>query len=210
MFTGIIEAIGKINAVDKNRIVIETSLQEIKPGDSVSVNGVCLTATKTEPLKKGLSGINFDCSKETFSRTNLSKLGTGDPVNLERALLAGGRLGGHFVTGHIDAVGAVVKIIPDNEIAELWEFRLPAGLLKYIAEKGSVAIDGISLTVAQKTKNTFTAAVIPYTRGNTVLQYKKINDTVNIETDILAKYVSNISEKSSGITMDKLREAGYL
>jgi riboflavin synthase len=202
MFTGIIEDLGTVKKISKKQITTNTKLDDIKIGDSVCVNGVCLTVVDIT------NSITFDISEETLKRTNISKLKINDKVNLERAIKSDGRFGGHFVTGHIDAIGKILKIIK-NSNSEIWQFENPKDLSKYIVEKGSIVIDGISLTVAEKKSNSFTISVIPYTLTNTTLGIKKVGDIVNLETDILAKYTLQKINKNE-ITPELLKKAGYL
>ncbi|PIU83393.1 MAG: riboflavin synthase [Elusimicrobia bacterium CG06_land_8_20_14_3_00_38_11] len=207
MFTGIIEDLGTVKKISKTQITVETKLDDIKIGDSVSVNGVCLTVINRSLLVTRYSLVTFDISEETFKKTNLGKLKIGIIVNLERALKSGGRLGGHFVTGHIDGVGKILRISLFHN-SRIVKFSNPENLTKYITEKGSVAMDGISLTIAEKKVNSFSAAIIPHTLKNTTLGIKKVGDTVNIETDILAKYVLQQKEKNK-ITFETLKKAGF-
>ncbi|OGS43816.1 MAG: riboflavin synthase subunit alpha [Elusimicrobia bacterium RIFOXYD2_FULL_34_15] len=208
MFTGIIEDLGTVIKIDKKNITINTLLDDIKIGDSVSINGSCLTAIKIEKLTKNEFQITFDVSEETLKRTNLGKLKVGDRVNLERAMKADGRFGGHFVNGHVEATGKILSI---KRLAnsEVWEFSNPEDLSVYIVEKGSIAIDGISLTIAEKSPTSFKVSLIPHTLKNTTLGIKKAGEAINLETDILSKYVLQRSE-SRGITKEKLKKAGYL
>jgi len=208
MFTGIIEDLGTVVGSLEGEITVSSSLSGFEKGESVSVNGVCLTVTGISTGKNAVEHLAFDVSPETYSRTNLCELKKGSGVNLERALKLNSRLSGHIVTGHIDAVGRVASVKKQSGF-ELWEFFYPGKLSKYIAEKGSVAVDGISLTVVQKKNNSFTATVIPFTLKNTTLALKKTGSSVNIETDILAKYVENASA-GEGVTLEQLKRAGFL
>jgi riboflavin synthase len=189
MFTGIIEKLGAVTAVkpQKNLMTIEVEAgalaAKIKPGDSVAVNGACLTAS----AKKGKI-ISFDLMKETIATTSLKTIAIGDAVNLELALKADSRFGGHFVTGHVDEVGQIRSI----ERRPNWvamSVSISKQNRKYLVPKGSVTLDGISLTVGKVGKNEFTAYLIPYTLKVTNLSSKKVGDLINIETDILAKYI---------------------
>ena len=253
MFTRIIEDLGTIVNVDKKNVTASTNLSDINIGDSVSVNGVCLTAVKIQKLSKNKyhdtieknrwchpeqsegsqvssnneillpmnrhqndkikvfkqsHQITFDVSEETFSKTNLGKLKIKNKVNLERALKTGGRFGGHFVNGHVEGIGKIlsVKRLANSEV---WEFSNPGDLSRYIVEKGSIAVDGISLTVTERKVGSFKVSLIPHTLNNTTLSFKKTGDTVNLETDVISKYVFQNTERR-GITMEKLRKAGYL
>ncbi len=203
MFTGIIEDLGKVKFVSNNQIVVETVL-EVKVKDSISVNGICLTAKDVKQESKKFV-FKADISKETYNRTNLKFLKQNDFVNLERAVLANERFGGHFVLGHVDTTIKILSI-EDEEFV----FELPENYKKYIVEKGSVAIDGISLTVAKKYKDRFSVAIIPYTFENTNLKTRKSGDVVNLEVDILAKYVENLLTKKEKITVEFLKEYGFI
>lgn len=190
MFTGIIEDIGEVrNAsffggdglfnISVNRIDVD----ELVAGESISVNGVCLTVTK-----KGKSDFTVDISRETLSKTNLSSFSTGSRVNLERSLKAGDRMGGHIVTGHVDGVATVDSITRVGDSMEFW-FLLPESLAKYMIQKGSVAVDGVSLTVNNVEGNRFSVNIIPHTQKETVFSDYSTGDRVNIECDIIGKYV---------------------
>ena len=189
MFNGIVEEAGIVEALErrKNLSVLKVRarkvLQGTKPGDSIAVEGVCLTVTdKKENI------LAFDMMRETVDKTSLGRLRRGDKVNLERALKAGGRVSGHFVTGHVDDVGRIEGKTTAANYTEL-SVRLPRGLGKYIVPKGSVALDGVSLTVGKVGKVFFSVYLIPFTKQVTTLGAKKKGDRVNIETDILAKYL---------------------
>jgi riboflavin synthase len=187
MFSGIIEELGEIKKISKQgRITLfevkaDRVLEDIGIGDSVSVNGVCLTV-----IKKELGALSFELMQETLKTTNLGSLSIKDKINLERALKIGERLSGHFVTGHIDCIGTIrrKKYIQDNLS---FEIVIPNQFSHYIQDKGSIAVDGISLTVVNKQSNTFTVYIIPHTLKNTTLGFKGASDKVNIECDILAK-----------------------
>ncbi len=191
MFNGIVEEIGIVDALErrKNLSVLKVRarkvLQGTKLGDSIAVEGVCLTVTDK---KKNI--LAFDMMRETVNKTSLGRLHRGDQVNLERALKAGARVSGHFVTGHIDDVGRIEQKITEANYEEL-SIRLPKGLGKYIVPKGSVALDGVSLTVGKVGKGRFSVYLIPFTKRVTTLGAKKKGDPINIETDILAKYLFN-------------------
>ena len=207
MFTGIIEEIGKISSITKSTITIKskTVLEDAKLGDSIAVNGVCLTIVK---LKKDEFTANV--SEETFKITNFSELKSGDFVNLERALSLSSRLGGHIVTGHIDTVGEIVSIINKNEFYDL-SVKFDKNFENYVVKKGSITINGISLTIADINNNSVSVAIIPHTFNNTILNTLKSKDSVNIEFDILAKYVEkNLSTKNNSITMNFLEENGFV
>ncbi len=208
MFTGIIEESGKIQTVTQNKISVKakTVLEGTKLGDSIAVNGVCLTVTNM-----GTDYFDADISPETMKVTALGQLKSGSLVNLERALPANGRLGGHFVSGHIDGLGRG-KYINKNDNFYNIGIELPAELSKYVVKKGSITINGISLTVSDINENIIEIAVIPHTFNNTNLKHLQVNDYVNIETDILAKYVEKFlstSDNKSGISMEFLLENGF-
>jgi len=181
--------------------------QGVKLGDSVAINGVCLTVA-------GLKGTvaEFDVSGETLTKTTLGNLKTGSLVNIERAMSANDRFGGHFVQGHIDAIGKVKKI---EKKGDFWRFvfEAPKDTLDYIIPKGSIAIDGVSLTIADIEKNNFSAAIIPATFENTIFKNYKVSDSVNIETDIICRMVKKqlgkILPNKSGLTIEKLGEMGF-
>lgn len=215
MFTGIIEEVGTVKLIQKGaissfiQINADTVLSDAHIGDSIAVNGVCLTVTD-------LTGNYFqaDVMNETLSRSSLGSLKNGSPVNLERAMSAQGRFGGHIVSGHIDGTGVISSVKQDG-IALWYTINTDSEILRYIVEKGSIAIDGISLTVAKVTANDFSVSIIPHTAAQTVLNSKKTGDTVNLENDIIGKYVEKFlnpdekkSEKSR-ITMDFLAKNGF-
>ena len=186
MFTGIVEELGKVGSRNGSRLRINstTVLEGSDLGASIAVNGCCLTVVATD----GTSYWDADVSDETYSRTNLGSLQAGDVVNLERPMALGERLGGHMVLGHVDAVGHVVSSAPDLVI------RIPRDLMHLIVEKGSVTVDGISLTAFDLTADTFRVAVIPHTTAVTTLGVRKPGDAVNIEMDVLAKHVQRLVE----------------
>ena len=186
MFTGIVEELGKVGSRNGSRLRINstTVLEGSDLGASIAVNGCCLTVVATD----GSSYWDADVSDETYSRTNLGSLQAGDVVNLERPMALGERLGGHMVLGHVDAVGHVVSPAPDLVI------RIPRDLMHLIVEKGSVTVDGISLTAFNLTADTFRVAVIPHTTAVTTLGVRKPGDAVNIEMDVLAKHVQRLVE----------------
>ena len=189
MFTGIIERIGTIKKIDskKNLLVFSIDLgplaKKVHLGDSVSVSGVCLTA-----VSKKANVVGFDLMKETIEKTSLQTLGVGNRVNLELALRAGSRIGGHFVAGHVDEVAKIKQIVQEKNWVAL-RVAISKANRKYFAAKGSVAVDGISLTIGKVGKDYIDVYLIPYTLKITTLGIKKIGDRVNIETDILAKYL---------------------
>lgn len=195
MFTGIIEETGKIDSISIKgssaviRIKCAKVLEDAKIGDSIAVNGVCLTAT-------ALSTDSFtaDISYETLKRTSLAAAAAGTKVNLERALTLTSRLGGHIVSGHVDCLGTIDSVTPKGESYVL-RIRFPSELDKYVAEKGSITIDGISLTVASVNGQTFDVAVIPHTFKETVLADKRKGDKVNLEADVIARYLEKLMKK---------------
>ena len=213
MFTGIIEYSGVVRSVRFGSaggvvsVDIGPLVEGTKLGDSIAVNGVCLTVTK-------LTGTiaDFDVSGETVSKSSIGKVTGGAVVNLERAMLAGGRFGGHIVQGHVDGLAKISAIDKKGDFVEIW-FAPPAELLSEIIPKGSISIDGISLTVAKMDEKSFAVAVIPVTLKETTLNAAKVGDIVNIETDIICKTIKrqleNMAGDSSGLTMDKLRDMGF-
>ena len=208
MFTGIIEEVGKVSTITDEKIIIsaQTVLNGTKIGDSIAVNGVCLTVTKINT-----NSFEADISPETMKVTSLGNLKTGSAVNLERAMRADGRFGGHIVSGHIDGLGKGKSILKENDFYKI-SIELPIELTKYSVKKGSISIDGISLTIADIKDNIITVAVIPHTFRNTNLQNLRIGDFVNIETDILGKYVEKFlstSDNRTGISMEFLMENGF-
>ena len=210
MFTGIIEDVSVIRSAASNKLALDTKLDGIKTGDSVSVDGVCLTVTRIDS-KKGKSAVYFDFSPETISKTTISRMKAGSKVNIERALKVGDRLGGHFVTGHIEAVGSIFSRVKKGN-SMILDVSLPDNLGRYVINKGSVAIDGVSLTVVSSARGYVTVSVIPHTFAKTSLLSKKIGDKVNIETDVMAKYAENIFNESqrSSLTMEKLKKNGFI
>ncbi|MBU7600017.1 riboflavin synthase [Streptomyces sp. P38-E01] len=192
MFTGIVEELGEVTEVtelgDSSRLRLRGPLvtADVKHGDSIAVNGVCLTV-----VTFGQGGFTADVMAESLRRTSLGALRVGSPVNLERAVPAGGRLGGHIVQGHVDGTGAVLERTP----AEHWELvriGLPPELARYVVEKGSITVDGVSLTVAAVGRDDFTVSLIPTTLELTTLGSKKAGDPVNLEVDVLAKHVERL------------------
>ncbi len=183
MFTGIVEEMGRVRRLGEGRLEITATgvLDDVRLGDSIAVNGCCLTV-----VEFGDDWWAADLSQETLERTGFARLASGDAVNLERAVRAQDRLGGHLVQGHVDGVGSVVDPVPDLRIS------IPQSLLKYIVEKGSITVDGISLTVVEPTTDGFTVAVIPHTAAVTTLGERQPGDLVNIEVDAIAKYVEQL------------------
>lgn len=224
MFTGIIEEVGNILKIDRGskssvlHIGGKLIFDDLKIGDSVAVNGVCLTVTT-------LSSNSFtaDVMSETLSRSSLGMLTRNSPVNLERAMAANGRFGGHIVSGHIDGTGTIESIQKDDN-AVWYSIKASEKLMRYIVEKGSIAIDGISLTVAKVTKSTFSVSIIPHTIKATILGTKGIGDTVNLENDMVGKYIERFltvpplnaegipqepAGNNQGITKEFLAKYGY-
>ena len=213
MFTGLIEDTGRVTAIDRRGaaavLTLTTSLPvaEITIGDSVAVNGACLTVT----AKTGTS-LSFDVSPETMAGTTIGRLRSGSSVNLERALRLGDRMGGHIVTGHIDCVGTLARS-SEADRNRVLDFALPAENARYLITKGSIAINGISLTVNRVSDNGFSVNIIPLTRTVTTLSGLKTGDEVNIETDIIGKYVERLTRPWSGageLSMKALAENGFL
>ncbi len=212
MFTGIIEEIGTIRRIEyaaKSCVLIvsaKTVLEDVHIGDSIAVNGTCLTVCRFDK-----DSFSADVMPETMRRTNLGTLKNGSNVNLERAMPANGRFGGHIVSGHIDGTGRVsAKRREDNAV---WvTIAADSAILRYIVEKGSIAIDGISLTVAAVTSSDFSVSIIPHTGAETTLLQKNTGDIVNLECDIVAKYIEKLcgSGKSGGITEDFLAKHGFM
>ncbi len=209
MFTGIIEETGEIAAIKRGAKSCELTVKgnvifgDLKIGDSVSVNGVCLTASR-------IDGNTFtaDVMAETMRRSNLGTLNKGSRVNLERAMAANGRFGGHIVAGHIDGTGIVQSLAREDNA--VWvTVTADENVMRYIVEKGSVAIDGISLTVARVYADAFSVSVIPHTGAETTLLTRKHGDRVNLECDVIGKYVEKLVGKSSGITEDFLKKYGF-
>jgi riboflavin synthase len=226
MFTGITEQVGKIESLDHSdtggRLRIRfanaiaddvpasdsTIANDTKLGDSISVNGCCLTVVEFDAHH-----FTADLSGETLRRTNFGEKQPGHLVNLERPLAAGARLGGHFMQGHVDGIGRVTRLIPEGE--NWWlSVRVPQDLRRYVAEKGSIALDGISLTVARWHEGIADIAIIPFTYAHTNVRSMSVNDAINIETDILAKYVESLlhnekSQPTSHLAIKHLVEEGF-
>jgi riboflavin synthase len=189
MFTGIVEEVGTVVKSGDGRLSVAASkvMESLKVGDSVTVNGACLTATAVSD-----SGFTVDVVPETLRRTNLGELAAGGPVNLERGALVSGRLDGHIVQGHVDDTGVVAAVTEEGE-ALMVAVDAPPDVMRYIVQKGFVAVDGTSLTVVDCSETRFTFTVIPHTRQNTVMESRSPGDRVNIEVDILAKYVERLT-----------------
>ncbi len=197
MFTGLVEEVGTVRSVtpvgDGARVEIDAALvlTDVEMGASIAVNGCCLTV-----VDWGDGWWAADAVPETLNRTNLGALSPGDPVNLERPLPANGRYGGHVVQGHVDGTGAVQRIEQLDDGSYLFTFSLPAELGVYVVEKGSIAVYGISLTVADVTPTSFSIAIIPHTHAVTAMGRRRVGDTVNVEADVLAKYVERLVRPS--------------
>jgi len=208
MFTGIIEDIGKVKKFSDSKLTIETSLDDIKTGDSIAVNGACLTVTSIEG-----KFLSFDYSPTTADITNISILKKDSPVNLERALKLNSRMGGHIVSGHIDTTAQITDIKNSGRFYII-SFDSNDLIRKYAVSKGFIAIDGISLTISEINANSFSVAMIPETFKRTVFNSRKIKDTVNIEIDVLAKYTEKIllnkNKQNKDITVDLLKENGFI
>ncbi|MBI4496997.1 MAG: riboflavin synthase [Chloroflexi bacterium] len=190
MFTGIIEEVGRVRERTAGGLVItaQRTLEGMKLGDSMAVNGVCLTITRLEP-----DAFAVDVVPETFRRSNLGALNPGDPVNLERPLSPTDRLGGHIVQGHVEGVGQVLAMTPEGNAVNM-RFAVSRRLLRYIVAKGFIALDGISLTVVDADDQGFSVTVIPFTREHTNLGARRVGDPVNLETDIIARYVERLQQ----------------
>lgn len=211
MFTGLIEEVGTVRAIQRGRnssritINAERVLCGSKLGDSIAVNGVCLTLDQ-------ISGDSFsaDIMFTTLAKTDLGRLNNGSPVNLERAMALGERLGGHFVSGHIDGIAEVVSCY-ENDIAIVLEVQPPPSLMPYIVAQGSVALDGVSLTVASKMADSFSVSLIPHTAKKTILiQKKRKGDILNIETDIIGKYIESLFHRQDTNKKEKKIDAAFL
>ncbi|MGH3146351.1 MAG: riboflavin synthase [Rubrobacter sp.] len=193
MFTGLVEEVGRVSRFQRGEMLrLDVSARRVsedtRPGDSVSVNGVCLTAGEIDG-----GTLTFYAMPETLRRTALAGLVEGSAVNLERAMAAGSRFGGHIVQGHVDGVGVVLGVRPEGE-AEIWEFGAPDAVLRYAVEKGSVCVDGISLTLVSVKEGSFTVSILPHTRANTNLADLGEGDRVNLEADVIGKYVERLLE----------------
>jgi riboflavin synthase len=212
MFTGIIEEIGKYEQIIArgNNLLLRIKAPKIsvdlKAGDSVNINGACQTVIETKD-----DGFTVEAVEETLKRTTLGQSKSGDSVNLERALRFSDRLGGHFVTGHIDFVGKIKSVIRKDQ-SHILEFEFPLEYRNHFVEKGSVAIDGISLTIVKVHPGSFTISVIPFTMKNTILVEKNVGDPVNVEVDMIGKYIErimNAKKEKSKITEEWLKEKGW-
>ncbi|GLQ96947.1 riboflavin synthase [Dyella mobilis] len=212
MFTGIVQSVGRIARLESRggdvRLHVDTAgldLSDVQLGDSIAVSGVCLTAVTLEAR-----GFAADVSNETLSLTTLGKHKAGDPVNLEKALRLADRLGGHLVSGHVDGVGKVVSITPDGR-SQRWTFEVPPQLARYIASKGSICIDGTSLTVNEASGNRFGVNLIPHTVEHTAFHARRAGDPVNIEVDVVARYIERLMGSGESPRIDEafLKQHGF-
>jgi riboflavin synthase len=206
VFTGIVGEVGRVASVPSGSLVIAASqvLKGMQLGGSIAINGACLTVT-------GFDGKSFsvDVMPETMRQTNLGRLRTGDRVNLERPLALGGELGGHLVQGHVDDTGRVASLTSEGE-AVLVRFEVPPEVMRFVVLKGFIAVDGVSLTVASRDASSFQVSLVGYTRQHTTLGSRRVGDMVNLEVDIIAKYVEQLSQpQRTGITVDFLQEHGF-
>ena len=192
MFTGIIEEVATIEGVRPGGLTVAAStvMGGLRPGGSINVNGACLTVTSRSD-----SSFGVDIVPETVRRTNLGSLGVGHRVNVERPLPAGGRLDGHMVQGHVDGTGSIRTIVEDGE-ALLVKVQAPTGIMRYVVEKGFIAVDGASLTVVHCDEDSFKVTIIPHTRDNTLFGSSEVGDVVNLEVDIVAKYVERLTSQA--------------
>jgi riboflavin synthase len=207
MFTGIVEEIGIVKETSQDRLAFEAHkvLEGMKVGDSIAVNGVCLTVISLENR-----GFSVNVMPETLRCTNLGGLHYNDQVNLERALVLGGRLGGHLVLGHVDDTGEVVDVTSE-ETAHIMRISAPAKIIPYIVDKGFITVDGVSLTIVGFDDFSFIVSLVAYTMEHTTLGRKRPEDVVNLEIDIIAKYVENLKErKRQGLNLEFLREYGFV
>jgi riboflavin synthase len=213
MFTGIIATIGKVESLQAQggdvRLMVATQdldLTDVKLGDSIANNGVCLTVVSMDNTKLG-----FDVSRETLDCTSLGSLSTGSEVNLEKALAVGDRLGGHFVSGHVDGLGTVISL-QESARSVIFRFEVPAGIERYIAEKGSICIDGISLTVNNVADNWFEVNIIPHTMQETIMSNYQVGTKVNLEVDLIARYLERLlpQQEEGGISLQTLMENGFI
>jgi riboflavin synthase len=213
MFTGIIAAVGKVESIQNTqgdmRIQINTQtldLADVKLGDSIANNGVCLTVVDING-----TSLCFDVSKESLQRTSLKQITQGSEINLEKALAVGERLGGHFVSGHVDGLGKVISLTSSARSVQ-FRFEAPQSLMRYIAEKGSICIDGVSLTVNNVGENWFEVNIIPHTMEETIIKNYKTGSEVNLEVDLIARYLESLmaDSKSSGISKETLLKHGFM
>jgi riboflavin synthase len=212
MFTGIIQNVGRVARLEARggdlRLAVDTAeldMADVQLGDSIAVSGVCLTVVALRP-----SGFSADVSNETLALTTLGRLKAGDPVNLEKALRLADRLGGHLVSGHVDGLGKVASITPDAR-SQRWVFEVPPALARYIAAKGSICIDGTSLTVNEVAGTRFGVNLIPHTVEHTAFHATRVGDTVNIEVDVIARYVERLLASGEAPRLDEafLKQHGF-
>ena len=207
MFTGIIEEIGIVKNVATQHLVIEAKnvLDDMRVGDSMSINGVCLTVTSFEN-----NSFNVDLMMETINHTGLGKLRHGNQVNLERAVTLDKRLGGHLVLGHVDDIGTILSI-EQRQTDHIVKISSPTNLMRYISHKGFIAVDGISLTITDLETSSFSVSLVTYTLEHTTLGSKRPGDSVNLEIDVIARYLERLSGyNNSELTMNFLNEYGYV
>jgi len=205
LFTGIVEEVGTTKALGSSSLSISAAriLEKTRLGDSIAVNGACLTVSALD-----VNSFSVDVMTETLKRTNLGLLRPGSSVNLERALMLGGRLGGHFVQGHVDATGKVIGLKSEGA-AVIARFAAPSDVLRYVVEKGFIAVDGVSLTVIGYDKTSLSVSLVGYTLKNTILSSRRVGDLVNLEADIISKYVEKTRDSRGGITLEFLAEHGF-
>jgi riboflavin synthase len=218
MFTGIVEEIGTLSRIERGHSFCQLAvsarkiLDDCREGDSIAINGACLTVTQRQS-----DGFTADVMAETMRRTNLGNLKIGDKVNLERSLRPGDRLGGHIVAGHVDEVGTIIEL-SQKDVATAMTIGVSEPLMKYMAVKGSVCIEGVSLTVTDVSGSNFQVWLIPFTKENTILGLKRVGDGVNIEVDMLARYVERLmsyregssAPSSSSVNQEFLKTHGFL
>ncbi|HEY66107.1 MAG TPA: riboflavin synthase [Caldilineae bacterium] len=212
MFSGIVEEVGMVRRLERRggsatlEVAARQVLQGTRVGDSIAINGVCLTVTTLEAGR-----FTVDLVPETLRRTNLGRLCPGSRVNLERSLCVGERIGGHFVQGHVDGVGRVVALVPEED-AIIARFSAPPSVMRYIVPKGFIAVDGVSLTVVDRLANGFTVSLIPYTMAHTIAGRYQVGDVVNLEVDILGKYVERFllsRKEEEGLSREFLARHGF-
>ena len=207
MFSGIVEEVGRLTSASSKGLVISASkvLQETEPGASIAVNGVCLTVTGLDDRS-----VSVDVMPETLKLSNLGRLKRGDEVNLERSLALGDRIGGHLVQGHVDTTGRVA-LVRQEDGAVLLEIETPPELMRYIVAKGFIAVDGVSLTVVARSSSSFQVSIVEFSLKHSNLGRRRAGDAVNLEVDVIAKYVEQLTgAKSSAITLGFLQEHGFM
>jgi len=213
MFSGIVEEVGTVRALRRRgasavlTVAAQRGLTGTRVGDSLAINGACLTVTALDA-----GSFTVDLAPETLRRTNLGDLRPGSPVNLERALAVGDRLGGHFVQGHVDGAGRVAALLPQGD-ARLARFQAPPAVMLYVVPKGFIAVDGVSLTVVERDDASFTVSLVPHTLANTILGRYQVGDRVNLEADIISKYVERFmidrERGSTGLSLEFLAQHGF-